>query len=106
MILVICETKLKMQGTKLKVAPSCTVGQIHIAIRRRLKKLKAEEAIFLFFNGEIHPMSRPIGEIASDDGFVTVQIYKENVFGYNGSLSPLADIACWKNALYEPILQE
>ena len=79
--LVLKSKKLKIIGNKIKIKPTLSVGQIHVLIRRRLKKLKQEESIFLFFDGSIYPMSRTISEIAGAHNTVEVQIFRENCFG-------------------------
>ena len=81
MITVNCVTKLKMRmGNKLKMNKSCTVAQLQIVIRRRLKNLESYESIFLFFDGSLEPSSKRLSDITNGDN-INCEIFKENCFG-------------------------
>ena len=81
MITVNCKTKLKMKmGHKLRINKSCTVAQLQIVIRRRLKNLEPAESIFLFFDGSLEPASKRLGDITNGDN-INCEIFKENCFG-------------------------
>ena len=60
------------------------MGQFIYVIRKRLR-LKPEEAIFLFVNGQFISSSAIIGQIYDNlkdaDGFLYMQYSKENTFG-------------------------
>jgi GABA(A) receptor-associated protein len=87
---IICE-KLQSQKDlpeldkkKYLIPCSFTLGQFVYTIRERMK-LHAEDAIFLFVNGQIITSSAIIGSVYKNfrdaDGFLYVQYAKESAFG-------------------------
>jgi len=87
---VICE-KLKNQKDlpeidkkKYLVPFDLTVGQFIYVIRKRIK-IKAEDSIFLFINGQIVTGSSMMGVLYENykdmDGFLYINYAKENTFG-------------------------
>lgn len=86
---VICEKAAKasvpdIDKKKYLVPSDLTVGQFVYVIRKRIK-LPAEQAIFIFVNGNIPPnaalMSAIFDEHADADGFLYVTYSGESTFG-------------------------
>lgn len=86
---IICErargsTVSEIEKKKYLVPGDLTVGQFIFIIRKRVN-LPAEEAIFLFINGNIPPtatlMSIIYHENKDADGFLYIQYSGENTFG-------------------------
>jgi len=86
---IICErnknsTIEKVDKKKFLVPKDLTVGQFMYVLRKRIK-LKPEQAIFLFVNNTLPPVSSTIGNIYSkhkdSDNFIYFIYSGENVFG-------------------------
>jgi len=86
---IVCErcpgsTLPEIDKKKYLVPCDLTVGQFIFIIRKRVE-LPAEQAIFLFVNGNIPPtaalMSIIYNENRAPDGFLYIQYASENTFG-------------------------
>ena len=75
---------------KYLVPIECTVAQFNYIIRKRIKNLSDEKAIFIFFkkdddNSVLQSSTLPVGDVyarcASSDGFLYATLSEENTFG-------------------------
>ena len=90
---VICEVYkqdrdrgLHLDKKKYLVPNDITFGQFIYIIRKRMvSNLKPEEALYVFINNKLPPISKSMGEIANDqsdvDGYIYALISKEETFG-------------------------
>jgi GABA(A) receptor-associated protein len=76
--------KISLDKTKYLVPFELTVGQFLFIIRKRTK-VEKNEAMFLFFNGKLIPVSSVLGstykEYRDIDGFLYATMALENAFG-------------------------
>ena len=76
--------KVNLDKTKYLVPFELTVGQFLFVIRKRTN-LEKGDAMFLFFNNKLVPVSSGLGSIYKDyrdnDGFLYATIALENAFG-------------------------
>lgn len=72
---------------KFLIPNDLTIGQLSFVIRKRIN-LGPEQALFLFINNEIPPVSAMIGNLYNqfidEDGFMYVVYSGETTFGKNG----------------------
>jgi len=86
-IAVIVEAPEELQLNKCKylVPYELTMGQLQHIIRKRMKTLKPEQALFLFCRKTIPATNSLMSQIASEnrdeDGFLYFQAARESTFG-------------------------
>lgn len=82
--LLINSNNIKLPKNKYIVPDDMTVGQFVFYLRKSLS-VDHEISIFLYINGKLPPISQTIqslyNENYSDDGFLRIDIEKENTFG-------------------------
>lgn len=73
-----------LDRNKYLIPDDITFGQFIFTVRKQLK-MKPEQAIYMFVNNKILPVSNIISHIhkeyADEDGFIYVQYGAENTFG-------------------------
>jgi len=78
------KNELKLDKKKFLIPANLTVGQFMSIIRKRVD-VNETQALFLFFNNNLAPMSRLIKEVQRDyqdeDGFLYGSLSLENTFG-------------------------
>ena len=57
------DKKIKMLGTKLNVPASTKMMLLQQVIRRRIRNLKHEEAIFMFIGNGLCALTQTLGEV-------------------------------------------
>lgn len=68
----------------LKMKPELTIGSLQFRVRMLLTGISAADALFLFFENELHPISATLAEVhekKSVDGILNVVVCKESAFG-------------------------
>ena len=78
--------KIKMLGTKMNVPRSTKMMMLQSVIRRRIRNLKPEEAIFMFIKNGLTPLTQTVGEVHSSlglqfDEILFIEIMLEETFG-------------------------
>jgi len=74
---------IRLPFKKVKLPGHTSVGKLICILRKRCKRLKPEEAMFLFFSGSIQPMNRTLLDISTafHQSPVLVEVVLENTFG-------------------------
>ena len=84
-IVVEAEPPLVLSQTKFLVPESFSIGQLLIAIRKRIKEgLHASDALFLLVGGKLFAsllLVQNVWEENNVNGFLIVGVSKENAFG-------------------------
>lgn len=82
-VLVKDTCKLELTKKKYIVPGDITVSQFLHFLRKYIKKIRKEEALFIFINNTIPTMSSLMSEkdFTSDDGFVYIDLRLESTFG-------------------------
>lgn len=82
---VVTPVNLKMKTVKFLPHKESSVGEFMICIRGYTQKLKETDALLLFVEGTMPPMTGTIGELytsyASPDGYLHVNLNRESTFG-------------------------
>lgn len=72
-----CKKTLELDHVRFLVPADITIGQFYFIIRKRTK-LRAEDALFFFVNGNIPATSATIGSIYQVK-FSTLRFFKETI---------------------------
>jgi len=84
-VIVDAPTVLGLDKFKYLVPNDLTIGQFRHVLRNRMKKLKPDEATFLFCNNGVSASSNMMSQIYKEnhdkDGFLYVKVGKESTFG-------------------------
>jgi GABA(A) receptor-associated protein len=82
-VLVKDTCKLELSKKKYLVPGDITVSQFLHFLRKYIKKIEKEEALFIFINDKIPVMSSLMSDTnyTSDDGFVYIDLKLESTFG-------------------------
>ena len=82
---VVIAGNLTMKMSKFLPHQDSTLGDFMICVRGYIEKVKSTEALIMFVCGTMPPLTAMIGTIyrdyASPDGYLHVQISRENTFG-------------------------
>lgn len=83
-----CTTLPELDKEKFLVPGDLTIGQFIYIIRRRIR-LSPEQAVFVFVNNALPPVSQTMAAIDADgrdqDGFLYFTYSSENTFGAGGA---------------------
>ena len=86
-ITIICRSDLKMTSNVLKVRPKTTIAQLSYMIRKRIRALNPDEAVYLFFGDTtLCPMTDTLGQCLKthgnvDERIIMVCVLLESTFG-------------------------
>lgn len=86
---IICEPKqgsdIVIDKVKFLAPADFKMGHFIVTLRKRIKKMRASDAIYVFCNNVVAPSAMCVGEIyekhKSDDGLLYLQFDKESTFG-------------------------
>lgn len=82
---VVTPDNLKMTTVKFLPHKDSQVGEFMRCVRGYIQKLKETDALLLFVEGTMPPMTGTIGELyttyASPDGYLHVKLSRESTFG-------------------------
>ena len=83
---VLVKDDLELERTKYLVPKEMSCSQFLAHVRKSMKtNLKKHEAIFIFVENVLPPISKAIGEVyqeyANEDGMLYITLAKENTFG-------------------------
>jgi GABA(A) receptor-associated protein len=83
-VIVLSSPDLKLDKHKFLLKPEMSIGQFMYTLRKRIK-LEEHEALFLFTNNKILPVSQLISVAYRDckdkSGFIMFDLSKESTFG-------------------------